>query len=98
MAISPFESSKSSLENDAELFIQEENDLEETLDLPTHERPAQPLIELKPLPSGLRYAFLNGDMESSIIISGRLSGKETTKLLDILEKHRHVFGYSLQDL
>jgi hypothetical protein len=97
MAISPFESSKSSLENDAELFIQEEDDLEETLFLPTHERPTQPPIELKPLPSGLCYAFLNGDTESPVIISDRLSGKETAKLLAILEKHRPIFGYTLQD-
>jgi hypothetical protein len=36
IAISPFEPSKSSLEKDAKLFIEEEDDLEETLDLPTH--------------------------------------------------------------
>jgi hypothetical protein len=95
MSISPFESSESSLENDAELFIQEEDDLEEIFDLPSHERLAQPPIQFKPLPSGLRYAFLNGNMESLIIICDRLSGKETTKLLDILEKHRPIFGYSL---
>jgi hypothetical protein len=90
MAISPIESYESSLENDAELFIQEEDDLE-TLDLLTHERPIQPPIELKPLPSGLCYAFLNGDTESPVIISDRLSGKETTKLLAVLEKHRPIF-------
>jgi hypothetical protein len=94
MAISPFEPSKSSLENDAELFIQEEDDLEETLDLPTHERPTQPPIKLKPL----RYAFLNGDTESPVIINDRLSRKETAKLLAILEKHRPIYSYSLQDL
>ena len=47
MAISPFEPSESSLEKDAELFIQEEDDLGETLDLPTDERPSRPPIELK---------------------------------------------------
>jgi hypothetical protein len=98
MAISCFESSESSLEYDAELFIQEEDDLEETLDLPTHERPTQPPIKLKPLPSNLLYAFLNGDTESPVIISDRLSGKETAKLLAVLEKHKPVFSYSLQDL
>ena len=50
MAISPFEPSESSLEKYAELFIQEEDDLGETLDLPTDKRPSQPPIELKPLP------------------------------------------------
>ena len=36
LAVSSFEISKTSLEEDAELFIQEEDDLEETLDLPMH--------------------------------------------------------------
>ena len=98
MAIFPFEPSESSLEQDTELFIQEEDDSGETLDIPTDERPSQPPIELKPLPSGLRYAFLNGDIESPVIISNKLSDVETVKLLAILEKHRLVFGYSLKDL
>jgi hypothetical protein len=50
------------LEDDAEFFIEEEYDgplepepLDELLE------PPKPLIELKPLPGGLRYAFLNND-------------------------------------
>ena len=35
MSVSPFESPESSLEKDAKLFIQEEDDLEETIELPT---------------------------------------------------------------
>jgi hypothetical protein len=62
------------------------------------ERPTCPPIKLKPLPSSLLYAFLNGDTESPIIVSDKLSNKETTKLIAILEKHRAVFDYSLQDL
>ena len=98
MAIFPFEPYMSSLEQDAELFIQEEDDSGETLEIPTDERPSRPPIELKPLPSGLRYAFINGDIESPVIISDKLSDVETAKLLAVLEKHRPVFGYSLQDL
>ena len=54
--------------------------------------------ELKPLPSGLRYAFLNDNTETLIIISDKLSDEETEKLIVVLEKHWAVFGYSLQDL
>jgi hypothetical protein len=61
MSVLPFDSPKSSLEKDAKLIIEEENNLGETIDLHTEEVPAQPSIELKPLPAGLRYAFLNGD-------------------------------------
>jgi uncharacterized protein YejL (UPF0352 family) len=50
------------------------------------------------LPAGLRYAFLNGDKNTTIIISDKLSDEEISKLIAILEKHRSVFGYSLQDL
>ena len=55
-------------------------------------------IELKPLPASLRYTFLNSDKETPVIISDKLLEEETTKLITILEKHRPVFGYSLQDL
>jgi hypothetical protein len=41
---------------------------------------------------------LNGDKETPVIISDKLTDEETSKLIAILEKHRLVFGYSLQDL
>jgi uncharacterized protein YejL (UPF0352 family) len=50
------------------------------------------------LPAGQRYAFLNGDKNTTVIISDKLSNEEISKLIAILEKHRSVFGYSLQDL
>jgi len=86
-AIFPAETHESSLEKDVELFIQEKDDQDETLELPTHERPTHQPIKLKPLPSGLHYAFLNGDTEIPIIISDKLSDEETTMLITILEKH-----------
>ena len=53
---------KSNFEDDAQFFIEEEEEnpidsepLDELLEPPT------PTIELKPLPFGLRYAFLNND-------------------------------------
>jgi hypothetical protein len=64
------------LEDDAEFFIEEEDDdplepepLNDLLEPPI------PPIELKPLPIGLRYAFLNNDQESPMIISDKLSQK-----------------------
>jgi hypothetical protein len=98
MAVLPFDSPKSSLEKDAKLFIKEEDDLGETIDLPIEEVSAQPLVELKPLPVGLCYAFLDGNKNTPVIISDKLSNEETSKLIVILEKLRSVFGYSLQDL
>ena len=97
-AIHPIDTPESSLENDAEFFTEKEDDQDETLELPTQEQPIRQPIELKPLPSGLRYAFLNDNTETPVIISDKLSDEETTKLIAVLEKHRAVFGYSLQDL
>jgi hypothetical protein len=40
MSVLPFDSPESSLEKDAKLFIEEEDDLGETIDLPQEEAPA----------------------------------------------------------
>ena len=98
MSVSPFESPKLSLDKDAKLCIEEEDDLGKTIDLPQEEAPAWPPIELKHLPAGLCYTFLNGDKQAPIIISNKLTDEETSKLIAILEKHRPVFGYSQPDL
>jgi hypothetical protein len=60
--------------------------------------PPKPSIELKPLPYDLRYAFLNNDQDSLVIISDKLSQEESPRLLTVLEKHHSAFSYSLQDL
>jgi hypothetical protein len=57
-----------------------------------------PPVELKQLPPGLQYVFLNGDRETPPIISDKLSHEETQKLVATLEKYRSVIGYSLKDL
>jgi hypothetical protein len=43
-------------------------------------------IELKWLPLGLQYVFLNGDREAPVIISGKPSNDETRRLVATLEK------------
>jgi hypothetical protein len=87
------------LKEDAQFFIEEEEDhfvLPKPLD--PFEEISKPPNELKPLSSGLCYAFLNNDPETPMIISDKLSQEETFRLITILEKHRLAFGYSLQDL
>jgi hypothetical protein len=90
---------KPNLEDDAEFFIEEEDEHFIELD-PLDELEEPPIlpIELKPLPAGLRYAFLNNDQESPMIISNKLTQEESLRLITVLEKHRLAFGYSLQDL
>ena len=100
MATSTFESFDSDLLEDIGELSEEVSDAEEdpgeTSELPATETPSRPSIELKPLPSGLRYAFLNSDVESLVIISNKLSEEETNKLIAVLEKHRSVLGYTLR--
>ena len=99
ISASLLDTSQPDLEEDAENFIQEEeNKLEEPLDLDESKPPPKPSIELKPLPSGLKYAFLNGDRETPVIISDQLTEEEVTKLITVLEERRSVSGYSLEDL
>ena len=87
LAVSVFDSPESALERDAKYFDEREDIEDETLELPMFKKPSQPPVELKPLPSGLRYAFLNSDVESPMIISDKLSEEDPTKLITILEKH-----------
>jgi hypothetical protein len=87
------------LEDDAQFFTDEEDEdpidpepLDELLE------PPKPFIELKPLPCGLRYVFLNNDQDSPMIISDKLSQEESLRLITVLGQHHSAFGYSLQDL
>jgi hypothetical protein len=88
------------LKDDAQFFIDEEEDECPIEPEPLIEllEPPKPSTELKPMPFGLRYAFLNNNQDSPVIISDKLSQKESLRLLTVLEKHRSTFGYSLQDL
>ena len=53
MVVSALDSPKSAIARDAEEFIEVEEDSDETFELPKFEKPSQPPIALKPLPSGL---------------------------------------------
>ena len=61
-------------------------------------RPDPPKTELKQQPPGLKYAFLNRNLDTPVIISDKLTENESRRLIAVLEKYRSVLGYSLQDL
>jgi hypothetical protein len=67
-------------------------------DLEQEAKPETSPVELKQLPLGLHYVFLNEDHETPVIISDKLSNDETRRLVATLEKYRSVIGYSLKDL
>jgi len=64
---------KLGLEDEARFFIDEEADPSEKEPLDEFAVPPKPPIELKPLPTGLRYTFLCDDLESPVIISDKLT-------------------------
>jgi hypothetical protein len=63
-----------------------------------HEEPQVPVVDLKPLPKGLKYEFLGPDKTYPVILSDELSPEENDKLLNLLKKHKKVTGYSINDL
>ena len=64
--------------------------------LPLEERP--PKLELKPLPSHLKYAFLGVEETFPIIISSSLELDQEHKLLEILRTHRTALGWTITDI
>ncbi|GJR39047.1 DNA-directed DNA polymerase [Tanacetum coccineum] len=54
--------------------------------------------ELKDLPSYLEYAYLNGDRACPVIVSSKLTKKEKTSLLQVLEKHKGAIAWKMSDI
>jgi hypothetical protein len=71
MVASLLEASDKHLKEDAQDFIQEEDKARDPFPLDDTE-------ELPKPPSGLKYAFLNNDRESPMIISDKLSKDKTS--------------------
>ena len=64
--------------------------------LPSEEKP--PKLELKPLPSHLRYEFLGVEEKFSVIISSYLELDQENKLLEILRTHKTAIGWTIADI
>ena len=57
-----------------------------------------PKINLKPLPAGLRYAFLGENFAYPVIVNASFNPVELTLLLSKLRNHHKALGYSLNDI
>ena len=64
--------------------------------LPSEEKP--PKLELKPLPSHLKYAFLGVEDTFPVIISYFLESDQENKLLEILRTHKTAIGWIIADI
>ena len=54
-----------------------------------------PTLELKLLPSHLKYAFLEKSKKLLVLISAFLTGNEEEKLLEMLRKHTREIGWTI---
>ncbi|KAH9726990.1 hypothetical protein KPL70_008483 [Citrus sinensis] len=57
-----------------------------------------PKIELKPLPSHLKYMFLGDDETLPVIISSKLSTLEEEKLIRVLRDYKKAIGWTIADI
>ncbi|CAN6685846.1 unnamed protein product [Malus baccata var. baccata] len=57
-----------------------------------------PTLELKPLPSHLRYVFLGEDETLPVIISSSLTAQEESKLVRVLKEYKTAIGWTLADI
>ena len=55
-------------------------------------------MELKPLPLGVRYAFLGLNEAYPVIVSSELNETELSRLLNEFKKYRKAICYSLDDI
>ncbi|RDX82279.1 hypothetical protein CR513_36942, partial [Mucuna pruriens] len=57
-----------------------------------------PPMELKPLSSHLKYAYLDSEQQLPIIIANNLHQEQEDKLLEVLRQHKKAIGWKLSDL
>ncbi|RDX94340.1 hypothetical protein CR513_23289, partial [Mucuna pruriens] len=57
-----------------------------------------PPMELKPLPSHLKYAYLDKEQQLPVIIANNLHQEQEDKLLEVLRQHKKAIGWKLVDL
>ncbi|RDX95538.1 Retrovirus-related Pol polyprotein, partial [Mucuna pruriens] len=62
------------------------------------ESPSLPPMEMKSLPSHLKYAYLDSEQQLPVIIANNLLPEQEDKLLKVLRQHKKAIGWKLSDL
>ena len=57
-----------------------------------------PTLELKPLPSHLKYVYLERDRKLPVIIYALLTNEQEQKLLQVIKDHKRAIGWTLADI
>ncbi|GJS07320.1 reverse transcriptase domain-containing protein [Tanacetum coccineum] len=55
-------------------------------------------LELKDLPSHLKYAFLEGDDKLPVIIAKNLNDEDKAALIKVLKSHKHAIAWKISDI
>ncbi|RDY07565.1 Retrovirus-related Pol polyprotein from transposon 17.6, partial [Mucuna pruriens] len=89
--------------NDAEIKVADtkiQDQVGQTdLSLATEKSPLlPPPMELKALPSHLKYAYLDKEQQFPVIIANNLHQEKEDKLLEVLRQHKKAIGWKLTDL
>ncbi|XP_074266694.1 uncharacterized protein LOC141589975 [Silene latifolia] len=57
-----------------------------------------PTVELKPLPSHLKYPFLGNEETLPVIISSKLTKEQEEALIRVLKQHKEAIGWTMADI
>ncbi|MCI30178.1 hypothetical protein A2U01_0051387, partial [Trifolium medium] len=57
-----------------------------------------PTVELKQLPTHLKYAFLESSQQMSVIISTDLTSQQETCLLSLLKRYKKAIAWKMGDI
>ena len=88
----------SELENDDyEELMHDMFEVSEGQAVPSKVRPP-PILELKPLPAHLQYAYLGPDNTYPVIVSTNLSSSQLDSLIEVLQVHKKAIGWTIDDL
>ena len=87
------------LEANSPIFIKKPfEDLGERLGKPVPSIEKAPILELKALPSHLKYAYLGENSTLLVIVSAVLTPDKEEKLLRVLREYKTAFGWSIADI
>ncbi|MCI40953.1 hypothetical protein A2U01_0062186, partial [Trifolium medium] len=67
-------------------------------ELKDESKPVEVKLELKTLPSHLKYMFLEEDNNKPVIISSSLSTHDENSLIEVLKDNKEAMGWKLSDL
>ncbi|CAH9124841.1 unnamed protein product [Cuscuta epithymum] len=57
-----------------------------------------PEVEMKPLPTHLKYVYLGEKETLPVIISNKLTGEQEEKLIAVLKEHKLAIGWTIADI